>query len=115
MDRGACFSSCSECDVDRLGSVRFFPIFKPIWVANRFVWCSCEAMAESLSVAISAVSSAKVAVVDSVEVGRPAMCRRYNNGSGTVLWGTLALTGEMHRKMHFQQFFCCCLCIRLPR
>jgi hypothetical protein len=33
----------------------------------------CEAMAESLSMATTAISSAKVAVVDSGEVGRSAV------------------------------------------
>jgi hypothetical protein len=37
-------------------------------------------MAGSLSVATTEVSSAKVAVVDSGEVGGSAMYGRYNNG-----------------------------------
>jgi hypothetical protein len=37
-------------------------------------------MAGSLSVATTAVSSAKFAVVDSAEVGRSAVYSRYNNG-----------------------------------
>jgi hypothetical protein len=37
-------------------------------------------MAGSLSMATTAVSSGKVAVVDSGEVGRSAVYSRYNNG-----------------------------------
>jgi hypothetical protein len=48
-------------------------------------------MAGSLSVT-TAVSSAKVAVVDSGEVGRSAVYSRYNNGARTLPWGTPALT-----------------------
>jgi hypothetical protein len=46
-------------------------------------------------VASTAVSSAKVAVVDSGEVGRSAVYSRYNNGHRTLPWGTPALTGEL--------------------
>jgi hypothetical protein len=38
---------------------------------------------------------AKVAVVDSVEVGRSAVYSRYNNGPRTLPWGTPTLTGEV--------------------
>jgi hypothetical protein len=48
-------------------------------------------MAGSLSVVTTAVSSAKVAVVDSGEVGRSAVYSRYNNGPRTLPWGTLTL------------------------
>jgi hypothetical protein len=53
-------------------------------------------MAGSLSVASTAVSSAKVAVLNSGEVGRSAVYKysRYNNDPGTLLWDTPALTGE---------------------
>jgi hypothetical protein len=44
-------------------------------------------MAGSLSVATTAVSSAKVAVVDSGEVGRSAVYSRYNDPR-TLPWGT---------------------------
>jgi hypothetical protein len=48
--------------------------------------CSlCEAMAGSLSVASTAVSLAKVAVIDSSEVGRSAVCSRYNNAPRTFV------------------------------
>jgi hypothetical protein len=43
--------------------------------------------------AATAVSSAKVALVDSGEVGRSAA---YNNDPRTLPWGTLALTGEYY-------------------
>jgi hypothetical protein len=39
----------------------------------------------SLSIATIAVSSAKFAVVDSGEVGRPAVYTRYNNGPRTLI------------------------------
>jgi hypothetical protein len=51
-------------------------------------------MAGSLSVATTAVSSSKVAVVDSGEVGRSAVYSRYNNGSRTLPWGTPTLTDD---------------------
>jgi hypothetical protein len=41
-----------------------------------------------------AVSSAKVAVVDSGEVVRPAVYSRCNNGPRTLPWGTPALTDD---------------------
>jgi hypothetical protein len=43
-----------------------------------------KAMAGSLSVANTALSSTKVAVVDSAEVSRSAVCTRYNNGPRTL-------------------------------
>jgi hypothetical protein len=48
----------------------------------------------SESVAKIAVSSAKVAVVVSGEVGRSAVYRRYRKGPRTLLWGTPAFTGK---------------------
>jgi hypothetical protein len=51
-------------------------------------------MAGSLSVATTAVSLAKVAVVDSGKVGKSAVYSRYNNGPRTLPWGTLALTDD---------------------
>jgi hypothetical protein len=51
-------------------------------------------MAGSLSVATTAVSSAKVAVVDCGEVGRSAVYSRYNNGPRTLPRGTRALTDD---------------------
>jgi hypothetical protein len=51
-------------------------------------------MAGSLSVTSSAVSLAKLAVVDSAEIGSFTMYIKYNNGPRTLPWGMLALTGE---------------------
>jgi hypothetical protein len=42
----------------------------------------------------TAVSSAKVAVVDPGEVSRSALYSRYNNGPRTLPWGTPALTDD---------------------
>jgi hypothetical protein len=42
----------------------------------------------------TAVSSEKVAMADSGEVGRPAVYRGYNNGPRTLPWGMPALTGH---------------------
>jgi hypothetical protein len=49
-------------------------------------------MPGSLSVASTAVSSANVAVVLSVEAGRSVVYSRYNSGPRTLPWGTPALT-----------------------
>jgi hypothetical protein len=48
----------------------------------------------SLPVANTAVSSANVAVVDSVEFGRYAVYNGYKIGSRTLPWGTPALSEE---------------------
>jgi hypothetical protein len=51
-------------------------------------------MAELLSVATTAVSLAKVAMVDSGEVGRSAVYSRYKKDHRTLpWWGTPALAG----------------------
>jgi hypothetical protein len=64
MDRGARFSSCSECYVDRLDSLAFILHFLNLsWISSRSVCNLCEAMAGSLSMVTTADSSAKVAVV----------------------------------------------------
>jgi hypothetical protein len=42
---------------------------------------------------MTAVSSAKVAVMESGEVERSAVYRRYSKGPRTLPWGTPALTG----------------------
>jgi hypothetical protein len=95
MDRVASFSSCSECYVDRLGSVSFVsPFLIHIWIASRLVCSLCEAMAGSLSVAATAIASE---MVDSGEVGRSALYSRYNNSPRTLPWTTPALTGETVR------------------
>jgi hypothetical protein len=51
-------------------------------------------MVGSLSVASTAVSSAKVPDVDSGEVARSAVYSRYNNGPWAMLWSTPALARE---------------------
>jgi hypothetical protein len=62
------------------------------WIASSFVCSLCEAMAASLSMASTAVSSAKIAVIDSSKVDRSAVYNRYNNGRRTLPWGMPALT-----------------------
>jgi predicted DNA-binding transcriptional regulator AlpA len=42
---------------------------------------------------MTAVSSAKVAVMESGEVGRSAVYRMYSKGPRTLPWGTPVLTG----------------------
>jgi hypothetical protein len=71
MDRWARFASRSERHMDRLSFISFnSPIFSQDWIARRVVWSFWEAVAESLSAATTAVSSAKEAVKKSGEVGR---------------------------------------------
>jgi hypothetical protein len=60
------------------------------WIASRLVCSLYEAMARSLSMATTAVSLAKFALIDSGEVGRSAVYSRYNNGPRTLPWGTPA-------------------------
>jgi hypothetical protein len=50
-------------------------------------------VAGSLSVASTAVSSAKVAVMEPGEVGRSAVYSKYGKGPRTLPRGTPALTG----------------------
>jgi hypothetical protein len=84
-DRKARFSLCGKCDVGRFGSVSFYSSFlNQIWIAARLVCSFCEAMAGSMSMASTAVSSAKVAVIDSGEVGRSTVHNRYNNVPRTL-------------------------------
>jgi hypothetical protein len=66
-------------DLDPLAFILHF--LNQFWIASRLVCSLCEVMAGSMSVATTVVSSAEVAVVDSGEVGRSAVCSRYNNGS----------------------------------
>jgi hypothetical protein len=79
MDWRTGFSSCGERDMDLLGFISFYP---PSLYS--FYCCFCEAMAGSLSVANTAVSSANVAVIDSVEFGRSEVCNRCNSGPTTL-------------------------------
>jgi hypothetical protein len=88
------FSSCGECDMDRLGFLSFIHFFDHYCIASRLVCSICEAIPGSLSVATTAVSSLDVAAVDSVEVGRSAAYSRCNSGPKTLPWGTRAYTGE---------------------
>jgi hypothetical protein len=62
------------------------------WIASRLVCSFCEAMAGSMSVVTIAVLSAKVALVDSSEIGRSAVYSRYNNGPRALSLGMPALT-----------------------
>jgi hypothetical protein len=79
---GAHFSSCGGCDVDRFGPVSFYsPLFKPV------LDCSFVKQWLELSMASTAVLSAKVAVVYSGEVGR-------YNGHRALPLAAPALTGE---------------------
>jgi hypothetical protein len=90
---GSRFFSCSECYVDRLGSISFHSSFlNQFWIASRLVCSFCEAMAGSLSLASTAVSSIKVAAIDSGQVGRSAVYSKYNNGPRALPWGLPALT-----------------------
>jgi hypothetical protein len=93
MDRGTSFSSVVNVTWIALDSVTFILHFlNQFWIASRLVYSLCAAMAGTLSVASTAVSSAKVAVVDSGEVGGSAVYRRYNNVhrslSGPPLWSS---------------------------
>jgi hypothetical protein len=58
----------SWTDLVSLALIRQF--FSQDWIARRAVWSVWEAVAGSLSAATTAVSSAKVAVKESGEVGR---------------------------------------------
>jgi hypothetical protein len=93
--------------VDRVGGVFFVVVVvvKPLafvlhflnlfWNASRLVCSLCDAMAGSLPMTSTAVSSAKIAVIDSGEVDRSAVYYiRHNNGPRTLAWGTPALTRE---------------------
>jgi hypothetical protein len=65
-------------DLDSLAFI--LHLFSHFCIASGLVGSFCEAMPGSLSVASTAVYSANVAVVDSVEVGRSAVYSRYNSG-----------------------------------
>jgi hypothetical protein len=81
MDRGHvsfCAVNVTWIDLAPLASIPQF--LNQIWIASRLVCSLCEAMAGSLSVATTSVSSVKV-VLDSGEFGRSAVYRRYNNGT----------------------------------
>jgi hypothetical protein len=71
-------------ELDSLAFIRLF--LNQFWITSRSVYSFCDAMAGSLSMATTAVSLAKVAVVESGE--------RYNKGPRTLPWGTPALTED---------------------
>jgi hypothetical protein len=76
-------------DLDLLAFILSFLI--QFWIIAMFVCSFCEAMAGSLFVPNTAVSSGKVSVLNSGEVGRIAVYSRYNNGPRTLPWGTPSL------------------------
>jgi hypothetical protein len=85
----------NEYCVKLLVSVTFQSSFlNQFWIASRLICSFCEGMAGSFSMAAAAVTSAKVAVVDSGEVCMSEVYSRYNNGPRTLLWCTSALTLE---------------------
>jgi hypothetical protein len=69
-------------DLDSLAFI--LHLFNHFLIASRLVCSFFEAIPGSLSMANTAISSAYVAVVDSVEVGRSALYSRYNSGPGTL-------------------------------
>jgi hypothetical protein len=91
-DVSFCAVNVTWIDLDPLAFILHF--LNQVWIANKLVCSLCEATAGSLSVASTAVSLAKVAVVDSGELGRSTMYSRYNNGARTLPWGTPALTED---------------------
>jgi hypothetical protein len=77
----------------RVGNVSWFDVHQltfihhflnQFWIASRLVCSFCEAIAGSLSVASTAVSSAKFALVDSGEVDRSEVYSKYNSGPRTL-------------------------------
>jgi hypothetical protein len=66
-------------DLHQLAFILHF--LNQFWIASRLVCSFCEAMAGPPSVASTAVSSAKVAVADSGEVGRSAVCLLKHNAT----------------------------------
>jgi hypothetical protein len=82
---GGRFSPSGECDEDTLKYVSLYsPFLKPVLICSlvglQFLWNSCC----SLSIAETAVSSAKCFVVDSGKVCRSSVYSRYNNGPRTL-------------------------------
>jgi hypothetical protein len=82
---GACFSSCGESDLDPLAFILHIHCLNKFWISAKLVCSFCEAMAGSLSVASTSGSSAKVAMVDSGEIGRFVVFSRYSSGLGHCL------------------------------
>jgi hypothetical protein len=79
-------------DLDSLALILHF--LNQFWTASRSVCSFSEAMAGSLFMATTAVSSATVAVVDSGKDGRSAVYSRYNNGPRALPWGRPAMTED---------------------
>jgi hypothetical protein len=70
-------------NLDSLAFILHF--LNQFWTASRLVCSFCEAMVGPLpATTATAVSSAKVAVVDSGELGRSTVYSRYNNGPRTL-------------------------------
>jgi hypothetical protein len=65
-------------------------LYNQFCIASRLVCSFCEPMPGSLFVANTAVSSANVAIVGSVEVGRSTVYSRYISGPRTLPWCTPA-------------------------
>jgi hypothetical protein len=70
--------------IDSVSLALIRQFFSQNWIARRAVWSFWEAVAGAVSAAITAVSSAKVAVMESGEVGRSAVYRRYSKGPKTL-------------------------------
>jgi hypothetical protein len=84
-----CVVNVTWMDLDPLAFI--FHFLNQFWIASRLACSLCDAMAESLSVASTAVTSAKVAVIDSGEVGRSAVYSRYNSGPRTLSLGYVCI------------------------
>jgi hypothetical protein len=61
-----------------------YPFLYQFWIASR-LFCSLYEVTGSLSVASAKVSSAKIDVIDSEEVGMSAVFIRYNNNGPRTL------------------------------
>jgi hypothetical protein len=77
-------------DLDPLVFILHFA--SQLCIASKFICSLLEAMGGSLSVAITAVLSAKVADVVSGEIGRSAVNSRKSVAPRTLPWSTPALT-----------------------
>jgi hypothetical protein len=88
--------SASTSYVDRFKGVGLHsPFLDPDLDSERWIRSFWEATAGTLSVARTAVSSAKVALVVVAEVGRSEYTyMRYSNGPRTLPWGTPELIGD---------------------
>jgi hypothetical protein len=94
------------------------PFLNQFWIATRLVCSFCEAMVGSLPVASTAVSLAKVSMVDSDGVGGSAVHSRYNNGSRTLFWDISAFNLENSTTVkdenhHYSSQYSACLVVKL--